>query len=141
MRRLVPALLLGAALAGAPVACAPDEADAPAALTVSALPPHPGQGSPWFGWSVRPGGEDRPAQRTYRLVIARDLYAVDVVAAGGVHANAWDSGVVHSAQSSDLRPSGFRYDAGTTYYWRVLIQDATGRSSGWSEPQRWTAPR
>jgi hypothetical protein len=141
MRPLVPALLLGAVLAGAPVACAPAGSDAPTALTVSALPTSPGQGSPWFGWSVRPAGGDGPRQRTYRLVIARDSYAVDVVTAGGVHASAWDSGVVHSAQTSDLRPSGFRYDAGVSYFWSVLIQDEHGRSSGWSERQRWTAPR
>jgi hypothetical protein len=109
-------------------------------LTVSALPNRSGPGSPWFGWSVHPGGDGRPTQRTYRLVIARDPYALDVVTAGGVHASAWDSGVVHSAQSSDLRPSGFRYDAGTTYFWSVLVQDATGRSSRWSTQQRWTAP-
>ncbi|GCD93263.1 glycoside hydrolase family 78 protein [Embleya hyalina] len=99
-------------------------------------------GSDGIGWAVRyrDRGHDR-AQRTYRLVISADPVSLDTVLAGGVDPDVWDSGVVHSAQHAGVRPSGFRYESGTTYYWSVRIRDDRDRDSGWSTRERWTAPR
>lgn len=134
-------VLAGLALSGATLACTTDGARSPrATLTVVSLPHDPEQGSAWFGWTVRLNG-DRHQQSSYRLIISNDPYAIDTITSGGVDPNAWDSGVVHSAQYNDLRPSGFRYEPGTTYYWSVRVRDEQGRDSDWSARDQWTAPR
>ncbi|WP_439674449.1 hypothetical protein [Embleya sp. MST-111070] len=111
------------------------------APTVVAMSDEARAGADGIGWAVRYGdlGHDR-AQRTYRLVISADPDSLDTVLAGGVDPDVWDSGVVHSAQHAGVRPSGFRYESGTTYYWSVRIRDDRDRDSGWSTRERWTAP-
>ncbi|OPC83662.1 hypothetical protein B4N89_24395 [Embleya scabrispora] len=112
------------------------------APTVVALSDEARTGADGIGWAVRYGGlgHDR-RQRTYRLVISADPASLDTVLAGGVDPDVWDSGVVYSAQRVGVRPSGFRYESGTTYYWSVRIRDDRGRDSDWSARERWTAPR
>lgn len=131
-------LLAGALVVGA-AACAPAGSD-PVVLSVVTRPIDPVAGAGWFGWTVRLAGDPHP-QHSYRLVVSLDPYAVDTVTGGGVDANAWDSGVVHSGQQDGVRPSGFRYRPDTIYFWSVRVTDEAGHDSGWSARTSWSPPR
>jgi hypothetical protein len=129
-------MLAGLILAGAAGACA----SSPARARVPGPVAEPVGDGGRFGWTVRADGESR-RQAGYRLVVSTDPYAVDAATAGGVDPNAWDSGLVRSPDSADVRPSGFRFEPGTTYYWRVRVRDEQGRDSPWSALSTWAAPR
>lgn len=49
----------------------------------------------------------------------------------------WDSGIVVSDQSIQVKYAGSPLQSRTRYYYRVQIQDQQGRTSAWSEIQWW----
>jgi len=136
--RAASVLLAAALLAGA-CACSSSPSD-PVVPSVGARPHQPGAATDGFAWTVRVAGEAQP-QHSYRLVVSLDPYAVDTVVAGGVDANAWDSGVVHSRQQDGVLPFGFRYRSDATYFWSVRVTDEAGRDCGWSPRTTWESPR
>ena len=50
----------------------------------------------------------------------------------------WDSGIVYSSQSILVVYAGKPLASGMACYWKVQIQDKSGKSTDWSSPASWT---
>ena len=84
--------------------------------------------APRFSWEINASGKNI-MQTAYRILLADDKELL-----GEDAANLWDSRQVQSAQSIQVVYGGQALQAGKTYYWKVMVWDNNGRSSGWSKP-------
>ena len=87
--------------------------------------------SPRFSWEPDPA--DDGAQGAWQVVVSKDRAR----AAAG-EGEAWDSGLVRSAESANVAYAGAPLESGTRYFWAVRTHDAAERPSAWSEPASWT---
>jgi alpha-L-rhamnosidase len=82
---------------------------------------------PRFFWIV--GHQERgQVQSAYEVIVSTDPKA----AAG----DAWDSGKVASARSTQVPFAGKALESGKSYYWKVKAWDRDGRESAWSAVAR-----
>jgi hypothetical protein len=123
---LAIAVLLLAALALAPAAA--HAAGAPTSLRTEHLSNPLGidATAPRLSWSLADTTRGA-AQTSYRVLVATS--AANLAADVG---DAWDSGVVRSAQTSLLAYAGRTLQPGTRYLWKVRSWDAGGTPSPWS---------
>lgn len=78
---------------------------------------------PVFGWKTSSTARG-VVQTGYEVEVGRTPGANDV----------WDTGRVTSADQVDVAYAGPDLTAATQYFWHVQTWDATGKSTGWSEP-------
>ena len=87
---------------------------------------------PRLSW-VLESSERAESQKAYQVRIAtsRDRLVDDG------EADVWDSGVVASHRSVNVRYDGPALKSGTRYFWAVRVWDADGDASPWSDPAWW----
>jgi len=83
---------------------------------------------PFLSWEIK-----APAKRNIR----QSSYRIIMVESNNVPSKNtelfWDSGVVHSSRSVNVKYKGKALDSAKKYYWRVQVQDNIGRISKFSE--------
>lgn len=107
-------------------------ADAPTGLLCELIPTSDAvrisDPKPEFSWMVNPAAEDS-IQTAYQIIVATSpTLLVENLA------DAWDSGVVNSAQSVAVEYQGKALAPGRTMHWKVRTYDSIGISS-WSDTQ------
>lgn len=88
--------------------------------------------TPHLGWMiVSPLRGD--LQTAYQVIVSSsgELLAKD-------NGDMWNTGKVESSQSVQVVYNGKVLHAGSAYFWKVRIWDASGKMSAWSEPARWS---
>ncbi len=84
---------------------------------------------PRFSWAILTPERDA-GQTGYRIIVAAenpDFSEKNIV---------WDSGEVPSASSLNIRYEGKELAGQTTYYWKVMLKDRTGRQGAWSATEK-----
>lgn len=71
-------------------------------------------------------------QGAYRIIVSDD--PKKLTANTG---NIWDSKKINSDQSLWINYTGQALQPAKYYYWKVMVWDATGKASAWSEPAKW----
>lgn len=71
-------------------------------------------------------------QSSYRILVSQDTASL-AKNIGSI----WDSKRVFSATSLYIPYAGKTLQAGSTYYWKVMIWDTPGQASGWSKVSQW----
>ena len=87
--------------------------------------------TPVLGWQLSSGGRG-VMQTAYRILVADDPGLLEKG-----QANMWDSKQVISSQSIHLVYAGKKLVPAATYYWKVMVWDNKGNTSGWSKPASW----
>ncbi len=87
--------------------------------------------NPVLSWQLKSDARN-VMQSAYRILVSDDP---DVLASD--KGNIWDSRKVNSNQSILVTYNGHILRPATTYYWKVMVWDASGNASGWSGPATW----
>ena len=87
--------------------------------------------TPRFGWRLSDDLRNG-LQTAYRIVVDHDAGAV----ADG-DGDLWDTGVVESAEATNVRYDGPELASDETYYWSVKVWTAAGETE-WAEPAQFT---
>lgn len=85
---------------------------------------------PRLSWTLKGGGRDQ-YQSAYRILIGTSRRE-----ARGGHGDWWDSGKVSDSGNIHIVPGGPPLLPFTRYYWRVMVWDQNGHSTGWG-PIAW----
>jgi len=72
------------------------------------------------------------SQKAYRVIVAGSLSLL-----AQNKGDYWDSGIVHSANSTQVIYRGKPLGSKTKVYWKVMIWDEKNQSSVWSQPASW----
>ncbi|HEY8454577.1 MAG TPA: family 78 glycoside hydrolase catalytic domain [Actinopolymorphaceae bacterium] len=94
------------------------------------------ESAPLLAWKLTGSGRAR-RQTGYqiRLIEVTDHAALEAWdPADDDHDVAWDSGLVHSGETHDIRYAGPPLRSRTRYAWSVRVVDESGRESAWSPP-------
>ena len=93
------------------------------------------QPNPRLGWHTN---TDLPSiyQAAYQIQVATTVKALSDGRTGSD--DYWDSGWVESTNSVHVPYAGRPLQSRDRCHWRVRIRDQHGRTSPWSEPDRWT---
>lgn len=83
---------------------------------------------PVFGWVVH-SPVNNTVQTAYRILVSSDK---DILLNNT--GDAWDSGIINSAQSINILYDGKSLELGKVYFWKVKIWDNHGVESDFSEP-------
>lgn len=82
---------------------------------------------PMLGWElVNVNGAS--SQSAYRIILSNQKEKIN----NGI-GDVWDSGKIISTESSNVLYQGKELQVLSTYYWRVIIWDKSGKQSEWSE--------
>ncbi|MDB5159316.1 MAG: alpha-L-rhamnosidase [Mucilaginibacter sp.] len=86
---------------------------------------------PALGWQMASADKGK-SQTAYRIVVAGSpsLLAQN-------KGDYWDSGIVHSANSTQVIYRGKPLSARTQIYWKIMVWDENNQSSAWSQPASW----
>lgn len=87
---------------------------------------------PRLGWQLVSGTQGH-RQTAYQILVASTETGLARQAG-----DLWDTGRVHSAQTSQVVYAGTSLSAGQTCFWKIRTWDETRQSSGWSEPAQWS---
>jgi alpha-L-rhamnosidase len=87
--------------------------------------------NPRFSWQIKSDARN-VMQSAYRILVSDD--EEKLLSDNG---NIWDSRKVESDQSILVRYHGAPLEPAKKYYWKVMIWDASGSPSGWSERASW----
>lgn len=138
MRRILTVLAIVALTAGLGVAVAASAAAADGALQVTKMT---------ADGDVNPLGVDVARPRLAWLLSAattgakQSAYQVRVATSESAltsgSALSWDSGIVHSAQSTGIDYGGPTLQSATRYFWQVRVWDGSGNASDWSTSAWW----
>ena len=88
--------------------------------------------SPRLSWILN-SDQRGQKQTAYRVLVASD----EKVLAKNT-GDLWDSGKVNSEKTNTIYYEGKELATGMNCFWKVMIWDADGNASGWSEPAKWT---
>ena len=89
---------------------------------------------PRLSWVVATGKNQRGvSQSAWQVLVASNRELLDKD-----QGDRWDSGKVASDESIQVVYGGKTLASGRTYFWKVKLWDADGKSSRWSEPASWT---
>ncbi|TSJ38810.1 Bacterial alpha-L-rhamnosidase [Mucilaginibacter corticis] len=72
------------------------------------------------------------SQKAYRVIVASSLSLL-----AQNNGDYWDSGVVHSTNSTQIIYRGKPLGSKTKVYWKVMIWDENNQPSAWSQPASW----
>lgn len=72
-------------------------------------------------------------QRAYRIVVASSANALN-----RDKGDLWDSGKVHSTDSTLVHYAGLPLKSRTRAFWKVMLWDENDKPSSWSRPASWT---
>ncbi len=87
---------------------------------------------PRLSWQLK--SEERGQKQTaYQVIVSGSLKKLN-----NNNGDLWDSNKVESDQSVHIEYNGKPLESRMQCYWKVRIWDKDGRSSGWSEPGRWS---
>lgn len=86
---------------------------------------------PRLSWQLQSDSRNI-TQRSYRVLVSDNPSKIDQN-----HGNIWDSGVVNSDQSILVPYLGTTLKSANPYFWKVMVWDTDGKSSGWSETASW----
>lgn len=90
---------------------------------------------PRFSWINIPYNDSikSASQSSYRIVVSSSPEKLNT----GCF-DVWDSGRVLSSQSYLIEFNGKELKDGRDYFWKVMVWDENGVSSGWSAPSKWS---
>ena len=83
---------------------------------------------PFLSWEIKASAKRNISQSSYRIIMVES----NNVPSKNTELF-WDSGVVHSSRSVNVKYNGKALDSAKKYYWRVQVQDNKGRISKFSE--------
>lgn len=86
---------------------------------------------PRLSWIVT-SAEQNQRQTAYRILAAPTREALEREEA------LWDSGRVASSETLNIDYRGAALPSGASAWWKVMVRDAEGRASPWSEPARFS---
>lgn len=93
-----------------------------------------GTAHPRLSWAYEASSRRRgEAQSAYQVLVAS---SEEFLRKG--QGDLWDSGQVTSGESLHIQYQGKPLASGQTCFWKVRAWDGNGRSSGWSDPARFT---
>lgn len=96
--------------------------------------PQTGKDTPRFSWINTPApGAMGERQTAYRICVAKSWKSL----LNG-KPDVWDSKKVKSDASYLVDYQGAPLEEATDYYWRVMVWNAKGKASAWSDPQKFT---
>ena len=83
---------------------------------------------PFLSWEIKAKAKRNIIQGSYRVILveSKNVPSENI-------AHFWDSGVVRSNQSVNVKYIGKPLDSAKKYYWRVQIEDSKGNKSEFSE--------
>jgi hypothetical protein len=87
--------------------------------------------TPQLSWTISSGLRN-VKQTAYRIIVADDSLLLQKD-----DGNIWDSKKVISEQSIQVEFGGNALKPLKTYYWKVMVWDNYGNTSGWSKTARW----
>ena len=87
--------------------------------------------APRLSWEISARGRGI-RQTAYRIIVADDLETLDKNT-GSI----WDSKKVRSSASIQVSYAGKKLEPAKVYFWKIMVWDNQGRTSGWSQPARW----
>ena len=88
--------------------------------------------APRLSWKLT-SGERGQKQTAYRVLVASsEAQLADNTG------DLWDTGKIESGQSVHIEYNGKPLQSRMQCYWKVMLWDADGKSSDWSEPATWT---
>ena len=82
---------------------------------------------PRFTWLLDPGYRGH-SQSAYHIIVASDRKMLD-----RDEGDVWNSGIVKSNQSVQVRYGGEKLESNREYYWKVRIRDEKGKMHPWTE--------
>jgi len=88
--------------------------------------------SPRLSW-VMQSDLRNGTQTAYRILVASDESLLDKD-----KGDMWDSGKVLSNKTFQVYYEGKELESASDYYWKVMLWDAEGNTSGWSKCAKWT---
>lgn len=91
-----------------------------------------GTARPRFSWIVTSPAQNQ-RQTAYRILVAGSRETLEDGAA-----TLWDSGRVASRETLSIEYRGAALGSGAQAWWKVMVWDAEGRASAWSEPARFS---
>ena len=83
--------------------------------------------NPRFSWLLDIEGRNR-LQSAYHIIVSSDRDLLD-----RDEGNIWDTGIVESNQSVQVRFEGKKLESNREYFWKVRIRDEMGRIHPWSK--------
>ena len=91
-----------------------------------------GETLPRLSWTIQSNRRGE-IQRAYKILVASqpELLANN-------HGDLWDSGKVHTAQSTQVVYAGNALNSRDRCFWKVRIWDRDGKPSAWSQTASWT---
>jgi alpha-L-rhamnosidase len=90
---------------------------------------------PRLSWVLEPGSR---AERDQRQTAYQVLVATSLKKLNSEQGDLWDGGKTPSDRSIQIPYAGQLLMSGQECFWKLRIWDQEGKSSGWSEPARWT---
>ncbi len=89
--------------------------------------------NPRLSWQLRNPGKERGIKQTaYQIQVASSRQHLLKN-----EADLWDSGVIDTIQSNNIKYKGKALVSAGRYFWRVRIRDDHGNFTSWSEPGFW----
>jgi len=129
MRHPASLLLFLLSLISIAIRVSPQAVNPPIGLRVEYLEPSLAKGidvvSPRFSYLLTSPSERGFVQSAYQILVSTN----SSVSSGDV----WDSGMVKSAQTSQISFAGSALKSDTSYWWKVRVYDANGHVSPYSE--------
>jgi alpha-L-rhamnosidase len=87
---------------------------------------------PRLSWVLHSSNRNQ-SQTAFRLLVASSQAKLN-----SNQGDLWDTGILHSDQSIQVRYAGAKLESHQDCFWKVRVWDDGGRASAWSQPAHWS---